>query len=161
MAKITSGLIGANFTATDGTTPRFALGTIAQTDDGGEVVYCISSGAVSQYALCGINEDFDVYMMTTALAAQSDRLGFPQIAFAAGEYGWVYTRGSNIKVRTKASATADSQLWTTASAGVVDDATAASALKLDGMVLVASASTAANGAAGIEVKASWPHIRET
>jgi hypothetical protein len=131
------------------------------TDDGGEVVYCIASGAVSQYGLAGINEDFDVYLMTTALSVQSDRLGFPQVAIAAGEYGWVYTRGSNIKVRTKASAAADTQLWTTASAGVVDDATAASALKLDGFVLVAAAGTAANGAAGIEVKAVFPTIRES
>jgi hypothetical protein len=160
MAKITNGPAGVIFNDTTAS-PAVALGTIGYTDDGGEVVYCVSSGAISQYALCGINEDFDVYMMTTALSVQSDRLGFPQIAFGAGEYGWVYTRGSNIKVRTKASAAADAQLWTTASAGVVDDATAASALKLDGVVLVAAAGTAANGAAGIEVKASWPHIRET
>lgn len=160
MAKITDGPVGTIFSATT-TTAAVALGSIANTDDGGEVVYCISSGAVSQYALAGINEDFDVYMMTTALSAQSDRLGFPQIAFGAGEYGWVYTRGSNIKVRTKASAAADTQLYTTASAGVVDDASSAGALKLDGVVLVAAAGTAATGAAGIEVKASWPAIRET
>jgi hypothetical protein len=160
MPRIIDGPVGANLGVTH-TSPMFALGTSAKTDDGGEAVYCIASGAVSQYALAGINEDFDVYMMTTALSAQSDRLGFPQVAFAAGEYGWAHLRGSNIKVRTKASATADTQLWTTASAGVVDDATAAGALKLDGMVLVAAASTAANGAAGIEVKASWPAIRET
>jgi hypothetical protein len=160
MAKIISGPVGSRLGASS-TVKEHELGTIARTDDGGEVVYCISSGAISQYALCGINEDFDAYMMTTALSVQSDRLGFPQVAFAAGEYGWVYTRGSNIKVRTKASAAADAQLWTTASAGVVDDATAASALKLDGVVLVAAAGTAANGAAGIEVKASWPAIRET
>lgn len=160
MANTTNSLIGATLATAD-TAAKFTLGTIAPTTDGGEVVYCIASGAVSQYALCGINEDFDVYMMTTALSVQSDRLGFPQVALAAGEYGWVHTRGSNIKVRTKASAAADAQLWTTASAGVVDDATAASALKLDGMVLVAAAGTAANGAAGIEVKASWPAIRES
>lgn len=160
MAIVTTPSLGVKLGSTD-TVPKVQLGSKIETSDGGEAVYCISSGAVSQYALCGINEDFDVYMMTSALAAQSDRLGFAQIAFAAGEYGWVYTRGSNIKVRTKASAVADAQLWTTASAGVVDDATAAAALKLDGMVLVAAASTAANGAAGIEVKASWPAIRET
>lgn len=160
MAKAIDGTIGVALGTTH-TTPQFDLGSIVSTDDGGEAVYCIASGAVSQYALCGINEDFDVYMMTTALSVQSDRLGLPQVAIAAGAYGWVYTRGSNIKVRTKASAAADAQLWTTASAGVVDDATAASALKIDGMVLVAAAGTAANGAAGIEVKASWPAIRES
>lgn len=160
MAQAIGGIVGVALANTH-TTPMHKLGTICQTDDGGEAVYCIASGAVSQYALCGINEDFDVYMMTTALAAQSDRLGFPQVGIAAASYAWVYLRGSNIKVRTKASAVADAQLWTTASAGVVDDATAAGALKLDGLVLVAAASTAANGAAGIECKAAWPAIRET
>jgi hypothetical protein len=111
MAKITNGPAGVIFNDTTAS-PAVALGTIGYTDDGGEVVYCVSSGAISQYALCGINEDFDVYMMTTALSVQSDRLGFPQIAFGAGEYGWVYTRGSNIKVRTKASAAADALLST-------------------------------------------------
>lgn len=160
MASVISPVLGVNLSTAD-ETQKVPLGTVITTTDGGEAVYCVASGAVSQYALCGINEDFDIYMMTTTLAAQSDRLGFPQVAAASGEYVWAYTRGSNIKVRTKASAAADSQLWTTASAGVVDDATAAGALKLDGMVLVAAAGTAANGAAGIEVKASWPHIRET
>lgn len=159
MPFITS-LAGANPASTT-TTKEHALGTVAQGSDGTEWVYCVSSGAITQYQAVGINEDFDAFAMTSTLAAQSDKLGFAQTAFAAGEYGWVATRGTNIKVRTKSSAAADAQLWTTASAGVLDDATAAGALKVDGMVLVAAAGTAATGAAGIEIKASWPAIRET
>jgi hypothetical protein len=160
MAINTSPSLGVKLNASD-TVQQVPLGTVVDTSDGGRAVYCIASGAVSQYALCGINEDFDIYMMTSTLAAQSDRLGFPQVAIAAGSYGWAHLNGSNIKVRTKASAATDTQLWTTASAGVVDDATAAGALKIDGVVLVAAASTAANGAAGIECKAAWPAIRES
>ena len=77
MAKAIGGIVGVTLGETH-TVPQFALGTITQTDDGGEAVYCIASGAVSQFALSGINEDFKTYMMTTALAAQSDRLGFPR-----------------------------------------------------------------------------------
>lgn len=156
----TSGLIGPRLTDTT-TTADYKLGQRVQGTDGTEWVYCVSSGAITQYQAVGINEDFDAYSLTSTLAAQSDAIGFAQNAFAAGEYGWVAVRGTNIKVRTKASAVADTQLWTTASAGVLDDATAAGALKIDGVVLVSSASTAANGAAGIEVKAAWPAIRET
>ena len=159
MPVITS-LAGAN-TANTSTTKEHALGTVATGSDGTEWVYCVSSGAITIYQAVGINEDYDAYSLTSALSAQSDKVGFAQVAFAAGEYGWVATRGTNIKVRTKASAAADTQLWTTASAGVLDDATAASAQKIDGIVLVAAAGTAANGAAGIEVKASWPAIRES
>jgi len=153
-------VLGLNLNEWDDT-QRVPLGTKVALTNGGDAVYCVSSGALSQYGLAGINEDFDVYMMTTALAAQSDKLGFPQIAASGGRYLWVPTGGSDIKVRTKASAAADTQLWTTASAGVVDDATSANALKLDGIVLVATAGSAGNGAAGIEIKASWPAIRET
>lgn len=159
MPVITS-LAGAN-AANPTTAKEHALGTVATGTDGTEWVYCVSSGAITQFQAVGINEDYDAYSLTSTLAAQSDKIGFAQVAFAAGEYGWIATRGSNIKVRTKASALADTQLWTTASAGVLDDATAAGAFKIDGVVLVSSASTAANGAAGIEVKASWPAIRET
>lgn len=160
MAKVSANVIGVALDTVHDD-PLFELGTIVPLSDGGEAVYCKASGDVSQYAVCGINEDFDVYMMTRALGVQSDRIGLPQIAIESSQYGWVHTRGSNIKVRTKASAAADAQLWTTASAGVVDDATSTGANKIDGMVLVAAAGTAATGAAGIEVKAAWPHIRET
>lgn len=157
---LTSGKIGAEVDL-PGSTAKFALGEIALGDGGTEWIYCISSGAITAYDLVGINEDFDAYAMTSTLAAQSDRIGLAQSAFTAGQYGWIALRGTDIKVRTKASAAADAQLWTTASAGVVDDATAAGALKVDGMVLVAAAGTAANGSAGIATKAAWPAIRET
>lgn len=156
----TGGTIGPRLLDTS-TTANYKLGHRVQGTDGTEWVYCISSGAITQYQAVGINEDFDAYSLTSTLAAQSDAVGFAQNAFAAGEYGWIAVRGTNIKVRTKASAAADTQLWTTASAGVLDDATAAGAFKIDGVVLVAAAGTAANGAAGIEVKAAWPAIRET
>lgn len=160
MAINTTPSLGIGLNDSD-TVQQVPLGTVVDTSDGGRAVYCIASGAVSAYSACGINEDFDVYMLTTALAVQSDRVGFPQVAIAAGSYGWAHLNGSNIKVRTKASAVADAQLYTTASSGVLDDASSAGALKIDGLVLVAAASTAANGNAGIECKAAWPHVRES
>lgn len=159
--SLTSALAGANLSSSDGTTARFRLGTRALGAYGTEWVYCIASGAITAYQLVGINEDYDAFPMTSALSVQSDMLGFAQYAIASSAYAWIPVRGANIKVRTKASAVADTQLWTTASAGVVDDATAAGALKIDGVVLVSSASTAANGAAGIEVKAAFPALRES
>ncbi len=152
--------VGANYTLTHAS-PVFQLGEKGKGTNGSEWVYAKASGAVTAYQAVGIDEDFTAYPLTSALAARSDFLGFAQAACATTYYTWIATKGSDIKVRTKASAVADTQLWTTASAGVLDDATSAAALKIDGVVLVSSASTAANGAAGIEVKASWPAIRET
>lgn len=160
MAYATSGIVGTRLDEANDSA-LFTLGQVVQGTDGTEWMYCVASGAVTAYQAVGINEDYDTYGLTTALAAQSDRVGFAQFAMSSGQYGFVAVKGSNIKVRTKASCAADSQLWTTASAGVLDDATAAGAYKIDGVVCVAAAGTAANGAAGIEVKASWPAIRET
>ncbi len=152
--------VGANYTLTH-SSPVFRLGEKGAGTNGTEWIYCKASGAVTEYQAVGIDEDFTAYPLTTALAARSDLIGFAQVACATTYYTWVATKGSDIKVRTKASAVADTQLWTTASAGVLDDATAAGAMKIDGVTLVSSASTAANGAAGIEIKAAWPAIRET
>lgn len=158
---LTGGLIGARLDEPS-STADFRLGQVEHGIDGTMFMYVVASGAINQYDLVGVNEDFDAYPLTTALAAQSDVLGLAQVAFSSGQYGWVARTGAgDLRVRTKASAAADAQLWTTASAGVVDDATSAGALKLDGIVLAAAASTAANGSAGIKVKAAWPAIRET
>ena len=150
-------MAGVKFdTPTD--TAQFALGTICQGSDGTEWVYVQAGAALVLGDCVGITEDFVATGLTLTTANDSDRLGFAQVAFSSNQYGWVALRGSNIKCRVKAACAADAQLWTTASAGVLDDATAANAEKVDGIVMVA-----ANGAAtaAVECKASWPHLRES
>lgn len=159
MAYATSGIVGTRLDEANDS-QLFTLGECVKGTDGTEWMYCVASGAITQYQCVGINEDHDAYAMTTTLAEDSDRVGFAQFAFSSGQYGFIAIRGTNIKVRTKASCAADAQLYTTASAGVLDDATSAGALLVDGVVCVSAAGTAANGAAGIEVKASWPALRE-
>lgn len=151
---------GANYLNADATR-MFALGEIGYGTDGTEWQYVYASGAITQYAAVGIKDTHTAYRLTSALAVRSDLVGFAQTAIASSYYGWVARRGANIKVRTKASCNGAVQLWTTASAGVVDDATAAGALKIDGVVTVTNAGTAANGAAGIALRAAWPALRES
>ncbi|MFM1816825.1 MAG: hypothetical protein RLZ98_3520 [Pseudomonadota bacterium] len=152
--------VGAKYDRVDASR-IFALGEVGHGTDGTEWIYVKASGAITQYAAVGVKDTHTAYPLTSALAVRSDLVGFAQVAIASSYYGWVARRGSNIKVKTKASALAAVQLWTTASAGVLDDATAAGALKIDGMVLVSNAGTAATGAAGIAIRAAWPAIRET
>lgn len=139
-------------------TAQFALGTIVHGDNGTEWIYVKASGAITQYDCVGINEDFDAYAMLRTLSQDSDRIGFAQSAFTTAYYGWVALRGSQIKVRVKASCAADAQLWTTASAGVLDDATNTGAEKIDGLVIEDAASNATQAEF---IKASWPHVRES
>lgn len=150
-------IAGARFDVTD-TVASHALGTIVHGDNGTEWVYVKASGAITQYDCVGINEDYDAFAITRTLSGESDRIGFAQVAFAASDYGWVALRGTQIKVRVKASCAADAQLWTTASAGVLDDATNTGAEKIDGLVLEDAASNATQAEF---IKASWPHVRES
>lgn len=152
--------VGLDLEATP-TSAENTLGFMCEGNEGTEWVYVKASGAIQAYDAVGIAEDFTAYALTSSLAARSDRIGFAQVAFAAADYGFVALRGSDLKVKCKASALSDAQLWTTASAGKLDDGTAASALKVDGIVLQTSAGTAANGSAGIFCKAAFPTLRES
>ena len=124
-----------------------------------EWVYVQASGAIAQYACVAIDEDGTARQITDTLAATSQLVGFAQIAFADNEYGWVATKGSDISVLVKASCAADAILFTTASAGVLDDASAsAGSMQIHGVVAVAAAT--ASGTQAEEIIATCVTVAE-
>lgn len=142
-----SGLIGVDLTATVSATGsasnqgnQFALGTCVM-GKGNKYMYVLSSGAITQYAAVAVDEDFKARPLTKALADQGQRVGAAQVAIPATSFGWVAYEGMDISVRARASCAADAPLYTTASAGVLDD-TATSQTKIIGITL-----TSANGGA--------------
>jgi hypothetical protein len=150
--------VGANFAITH-TEAKFALGERAYGADGTEWIYVQADGAIAQYACVGIDENFQASKATSAIGNGAWAPGFPQVAFADNAYGWAATRGSNIYVLAK-SASPDTQLWVgTASggagtAGVVVSTSATSLVRLNGVVLVTTAS--AGTAEAIEILATNP-----
>lgn len=160
MANLTDGLVGADLD-TPTTDQKFPLGTVSHGTDGTEWVYVQASGALSQYYAAGIDEDFQCAALTNTTAAGSPKPAWPQVAFADNEYGWVPVRGSNISAKTRASCAADVLLYTTASAGRLDDTVGGSGLAVEGVVLVtaASASTSASNTVR-EILATYPKITE-
>lgn len=148
MTYATSGLIGTNFTAkttgttTDGENAEFTLGLEVLGSDGTTWVYAQAGAAVAQYDCVAIDENFQMVPMTKALADAGHRPGFAQIAFSDNELGWVATSGSNISVTTAANCAPDVQLYTTGTAGTLDD-TAASQTAIRGVVQVAAATSSA------------------
>jgi hypothetical protein len=121
-----------NLTSSDGTTPQFGLGDEINVC-GAQYKYCIAEGAVAAYALCLIEADGDVIEATTTLvgtAARPTTLGVPQFAMADEEYGWVAVGpfgpfredGSTTFKVLAANAATSVRLYTTGTAGVVDDA---------------------------------------
>jgi isopentenyl phosphate kinase len=150
MAFSTSGTLGVEVSATP-TTAEFDLGTRVTGTDGTEWVYVQASGAITQYDAVGIDEDYQAAALTKAIADDGHAIGFAQVAFADNDYGWVATRGSNISVRLAANCAADVALYTTATAGVLDDAST-SQTNIDGVVAVAGVTTAGSD----EVIATFP-----
>ena len=79
--------------------------------------------------------------VTTTNALTSQRLAFAQTAITSGDYGWVATKGNNLRVRTLIAAQPAVPLFTTATAGSLDDATVTAGYCL-GVVLMSSATSA-------------------
>lgn len=150
MAYITDGTMGVDLdvttagTTTDGADAKFALGERHSGTDNTVWVYVQAAGAIDQYDFVSIDEDYQATALADAGGAAGHILGCAQIAFADNDFGWVAIEGTNINGNILAFCAADTEaLWTTATAGHVDDATSAGAVRLVGVVAVAAAAGAA------------------
>ena len=152
MATQTTGLLGVTLTDTP-TTQAIQLGTKVSTDDNGTYLYVQANGAITQYDAVGVDENYQAASLTTAMADDGWMIGFAQVAFADNDYGWVALTGSNINVAVLASCAADTALYTTSTAGTLSSTTNTSGTKIDGVVAVVSAGTAATTT---EIIATWP-----
>lgn len=151
MAYVTSGMAGVSLTklttgtTTDGAGAEFALGTKVNATDGSEWVYVQAGAAITIYSCVTIDENFQAVMCTKALVDAGHSIGFNQVAFADNDMGWVCTHANgNINVRLFTSCAADVQLYTTGTAGILDD-TSASQTLIRGCVAVVAASATAVG----------------
>lgn len=147
MTYITSGVIGTKLTATH-TSPEFQVGSRFVGTDGTEWVYVQASGAITQYDYVTIDEDFTAVAGTKAGVDDGHMIGFAQIAFATTEYGWVACKGTGISVRVLGSCNGDVALYTTSTAGKLDDSST-SQTKIDGIVAVSTNATATTAAVAL------------
>ena len=158
MAHSTDGCLGINLTETvagTGTNSdqgnQIAVGTKVKATDGGEYIYVHASAAVAQYDAVGIDENFEAAPLTKAMADDGWFIGFSQVAASDNDFFWVATKGSNIQCNVLANCAADVVLYTTATAGSLDD-TSTSQTKIDGVVAAAGTTPAA----AVEIIASHP-----
>ena len=140
--KIISSIVTPGLTATD-TTARVPLGTIAWTDAAGIAEYCYAISELSQYAFCIILDGGTAQMATTTLAndaGTSKKIGCPQASVASAYYGWLMRQGTFIG-RFSDDCADNVPLFTTATAGELDDATVSNCL-VAGVFLNTTASLA-------------------
>jgi len=163
MAYVISGMAGVDLTkqtagtTTDGEDAEFALGTKVQATDGQTWVYAQAGAAISQYDWVAIDENFQMVKGTKALADAGHEVGFAQAAFDDNDMGWVCVGGKNITVNVLASCAADVQLYTSGTAGKLDD-TSGSQTLIRGVVLVTAAT---NTASSRECIAVYPSATAT
>ena len=162
MAHITTPVIGTPAlnvthpgTTTNGENTPWRLGDRFAGTDGQEYIFVQAGGAISTttdepYFLC-IDENYQAVKLTQALAKAGHKIGVaPEIAIADNDFFWAITKGSNVNVKVAVSCAADVQLYTTATAGVLDDTSGGSHANIAGIRLVVAAS--ASQSAGSTVR---------
>lgn len=147
MAFLTSPLVGANLTQVD-TTALFKVGTVGYGDDGSKWMYVQALSTVAQYDCVvvtnsgsAVGANFGVVPVTTTNALASPRVAFAQTAITSASYGWVALEGNNLRVNCLIACNPKVPLFTTATAGSLDD-TVVTAGHVHGVVAVSSATSA-------------------
>ena len=154
MTYATDGKIGVNLaqtttgTTTDGADAQRKLGERTAASDSSEWVYVQAGGAITQYDAVAIDENFQAVALTSALALAGHNIGFAQVAFADNAFGWVATHAAgNITCRYAGSCAKDVQLYTSATAGVLDDTSAGVLIR--GVVCITTNATTVAGSSEI------------
>jgi hypothetical protein len=144
MATVTSGLLGVSIAATPSANDTgHTLGTRVTATAGQTYMYVKAGSAITQYAVVAVDEDYNAYPINKTRADDGWHIGAAQVAFASGDYGWVAISGSEVTISALGSCAADVALYTSGTAGALDD-TATSQTKIDGIVLVTAVATAAD-----------------
>lgn len=132
------------------------LGSVYEDHRGYQYQLVHAAEAITQYAAVSIDEAYEASMITDTLAKTGFGVGVAQYALANDDYGWVLIKGQGT-VLVLASCAADVGLYTSASAGYLDDATASLTL-ISGIVLSASRSASAGTAACSIVVQPFPKL---
>jgi hypothetical protein len=151
MSISTSALIGVALDYTD-TSPSFAVGTTVNLSDGGQAVYVQASSDCATYSAVSVRVDNTVVPLTTTNSANSKAVGFAQTSIGSAYYGWVQI-GGKPRVKVLAACQPNVPLFTTSTAGSLDDATVTAGL-IAGLV----ATTSAASASAPTCVAGYPHV---
>lgn len=155
MTFVTNGAVGADLTSTT-TDAKFALGDMATGNDGSEWVYCRASETLNQYYSVAVSRTFSAAQLTNTNAVTANFYGSAQIAFATSDYGWICKRSATATLRVAASCAKNIALYTTATAGVIDDTATSIAFRLDGVQI--NTTNSAGGAASKPGIIIYPNI---
>ncbi len=147
MTTITTGVVTPDLGSIDATA-RVPVGTMVSTTDGGTAMYVQATSTIAQYNFCIVintssatGASIGCVPVTTTNVATSQRLGVAQVAITSSYYGWLSLSGNNLRGMCAVSCQPAVPLFTTATAGVLDDAVVTAGYCL-GVVAMTSAASA-------------------
>lgn len=152
--------LGTNLTATYTSTEYLAgesgayLGQRVVGNDGNTYIFVLASGAIDAGAACLFNENGTAVMVTTTNAGSVPAsIVVPQVAIADTKYGWAVEKGENFQVLALTACLLDVRVYTTATAGRIDDTATKliQGLRLNATVGGATALTSATALSGMTV----------
>ena len=130
------------------TDQRAELGLRAPTSDGGEVMYVKAASTIAQYDACVVlnsssatGASMVAVPVTTTNVLTGSVLGVAQNAITSGNYGWLQLRGYDMRVSTLIACQPNVPLFTTSTAGALDDAVVTAGYCI-GITLKSSATSA-------------------
>lgn len=175
LSYVNNGILGIDVAAAGVTTPGFTVGTRCRMSDGSEWIYVKASATCNQYDALAITDNVTCAGLTTTLASTGVGVAVAQQALTSGSYYWVLTSNptpptapagvpdstDNYKVRTAASCAVAAKLATTATAGTLDDTTAGSVLRIDGIFITDTNTTSTTSARTFRTAVSGMQIGGT
>lgn len=147
-------LAGVNLTNVS-TTAEFPVGTTVSGNKNSVWEYVYAASGIAQYNAVCITGSGNAMPSTTTHAVTAKKVGFAQVAIASGSYGWVARAGFQLTVMLAASCAAGAQLYTTATAGTLDDAVVTAAA-IPGAVCTVAAS--GGGVTNTTIMAAQPSV---
>jgi hypothetical protein len=115
-----------------------------RTDEAGQTwIYVQASASLTQYDAVAIKANYKALQLTLDGAKAAVEVGFAQVAFEVGDYGWVQITGRPL-IRLAADCDKELALYATATGGVLDDATTSAMIQ--GVVCTTSVTGATTAA---------------
>lgn len=158
-----TGFIGANpngvYSAVTSTSSNpdagqcWGLGDRYVDASGNGYVFVSASTSITSYQAVAIATNYYAVAATSAAATAQSLAGVAGVnGISSGSWGWVQTRGNFSGVNVLSTCSASSYLYTTATAGSLDD-TSTSQVKVAGLTINANATTPAAAAAfsGVDI----------
>lgn len=133
----------------------FALGQHVFGSNNSEYVFCQADEAITGGMAIAVSEVFQANKLTAALAATGQFIAVaPATDVADTYYFWAQRNGSGGQLLGAPSVAADIALWTTGTAGLLDDVSGTSQVRIDGISVVTANALTVN--ALVDTIVQWP-----